>query len=98
RAHGCMTKESRQKFTVQIFPFLLVKMLALMEPPQKMGGNNLFGLVSQCFEPAAACQRFQSSVPTDDPPFHILDHDSYIDGLDNIFAEILQAFIFRGLL
>src|SRR5438477_11835758 len=73
-------------------------MPVLTEPPQKMCGDNLFGLVSQCFEPAAARQRFQSSVPADDPPFHIFDNDSYTDGFDNIFAEILQTLIFRGLL
>jgi hypothetical protein len=60
--------------------------------------NNVFSTLSECFTPALSGEIFQGVVPADDSSIHVFDHDADIDGLDNIFAEILQVVILRSLL
>ena len=63
-----------------------------------MRRNDLFGFAAERLVAAPAGQRFQSAVPADDPSFDVFDHHADVDRFNDVFAEILQALIFRRLL
>src|SRR5947209_1831264 len=63
-----------------------------------MRGNDLLDTPSQCFKALPSGESFQRAVPSDNPSLNILYDDTDADGFNNVFAEVLQAFVFERLM
>src|SRR5262245_14080361 len=59
---------------------------------------DFFDAAAHSFTSAAAGERFERFVPADDAPGVVFNHDTDIDRLDDVLAEVLETLILAGLL